>query len=161
MIHKDKFSEEEIKELTYIKEYYRLGTILLDYLIAYIGYESNFNPEAEHKLYRTFRKIKGYFFMTVPTAKRYGMCCNTLTSMSGLEQIKFLFRYLKPYEGKILTPEQLIGILIDPRYTNPDMKTNVFNSKLQCRYPDAKGTILFKQVWEEVNKIYRSGLDGQ
>ena len=160
MIYQNKFSKEETEELTRIGEYYRFNDVMLNYLIAYIGYESDFNADAEHKLYRTFYPIKGYFFMNVPTAKRYGMCCNTLSSRTGLEQIKFLFKYLKPFEGKILKPEQLIGVLIDPKYTNPAMDTNVYNSKLQCRYPN-KGIILFKQIWKEVNDIYKEGLNGQ
>lgn len=161
MIYQDKFSEEEIKELTHIGEYYRFDTVMLDYLIAYIGYESDFNAEASHKLYRIFYPIKGYFFMAVPTAKKYGICCNTLSSKTGVEQIKFLFKYLKPFEGKIFKPEQLIGILIDPKYSNPTMNTNVYNSKLQCRYPPNKGILLFKQVWNEINDIYKEGLNGQ
>ena len=67
------------------------------------------------------------------------------------------------YEQSLMGSYQISSLFIkfiDPKYVNPEMNTNVYNSKLQCRYPN-KGIILFKQIWKEVNDIYKEGLNGQ
>ena len=50
MIYEDRFKPEEIEALLRVKSMLKVSDRVLDYIIAYIGYESNFNPYAQHKI---------------------------------------------------------------------------------------------------------------
>lgn len=161
MIYEDKFKPEEIQAFKQLQQELKLPSRIIDYIIAYIGYESNFNALTKHRISHV-NFAYGFLCYTRRLLKSFYITPRALGSMTPVEQILFLIRYLKPYKHKLIEIDNVVGLLIDPAFvegTKPE--TNVYNSKLQFRYFKSRGHLQFNEILSKVTEIYHQGKEDE
>lgn len=161
MIYEDKFKPEEIQAFKQLQHNLRLSDRILDYIIAYIGYESNFNPKAKHMISH-INSAFGFLCYTRKLLKKHYITPRAIGSKTPVEQIQFLCKYLEPYRNKLNELTNVVGLLIDPIFiegTKPE--TNVYVSKLQYRYFIPRGHLPFSEILNKVTDIYNKGKEDE
>lgn len=157
MIYEDRFKPEEIEALLRIKSMLKVSDRVLDYIIAYIGYESNFNPHAQHKISKS-GVSSGYIAYLASVLKKYHITPKKLSLLPPVNQILFLGTYLYPYRHKLNSLENVVGVLIDPKFIDANINDNVYNSKLQYKYFILGGLLPLSKIYTEVKSIYTQGV---
>lgn len=80
-------------------------------LLAVMYFESCINAQARNKLTRATGLIQ---FMP-STAHNLGTTVEALYAMDDVQQLPYVYAYLKPYSGKLLTTEDLYMAVLWPR----------------------------------------------
>lgn len=159
MIYKDRFNPKEVEALKSIQKMLKISDEILDYIIAYIGYESNFNSQAKHRISKTGISI-GFIYYLSKSIRKFSTP-KEISLMPPEEQILFLGTYLKPHKDKLNTLRNVVGVLIDPRFIDVSLNHNVYNSKLQFNCLVLGGVLPLKNIYSEVESIYLRGKYGR
>lgn len=161
MIYEDKFKPEEIQAFKQVQKELKLSNRIIDYIVAYIGFESNFDYTCKHKISH-IAYTTGFYYFTKKTLKSYHIASKALGSKSPIDQILFLIQYLSPFKHKLCEIENVVGALIDPTFVDGiKPETNVYMSKLQYRYFIPRGHLPFSEILSKVTDIYRQGKEDE
>lgn len=159
MIYEDRFNPKEIEALKSIQKMLKISDEILDYIIAYIGYESNFNSQAKHKISKTC--ISTGFIYYLSKSIRKSSTPKEISLMPPEEQILFIGTYLKPHMNKLNTLRNIVGVLIDPKFLDVSLSHNVYNSKLQFNCLVLGGVLPLENIYSKVKSIYLRGKYGR
>lgn len=159
MIYEDRFNPKEIEALRFIQNMLHISDEILDYIIAYIGYESNFNSQAKHRISKTCISI-GFIYYLSKSIRKFSTP-KEISLMPPEEQILFLGTYLKPHKNKLKTLRNVVGVLIDPKFIDVSLNHNVYNSKLQFNRFVIGGILPLETVYSEVESLYLRGKYGR
>ena len=124
MIYYEKFSAKGREKLKEIQKEFNWSIEQLDWLIACMGFESNFKPRARNKITKATGLIQ---FMPI-TAKSLGTSIDDLMEMEDYEQLEYVKKYFKPYARRIESLEDMYMAILMPRCIGKNPDENVFNS---------------------------------
>jgi len=85
-----------------------------NWLMAVMWFESKLNPQAANP----YGTAVGLIQFTKSTALSLGTTRQELLLMSNVEQLKYVYKYLLPYKGKLNSPGQLYLAIFSPAYLN-------------------------------------------
>lgn len=159
MIYEDRFNPKEIEALKSIQKMLKISDEILDYIIAYIGYESNFNSQANHKISKTCIST-GFIYYLSKSIRKFSTP-KEISLMPPEEQILFIGTYLKPHMNKLNTLRNTVGVLIDPKFLDVSLSHNVYNSKLQFNCLVLGGVLPLENIYSKVKSIYLRGKYGR
>jgi len=112
-----------------------------DALMTVMLFESGLNPAAKNP----YGSASGLIQFTDSTAQSLGTTTAALRSMTTLQQLAYVERYLKQYRGKISTLENLYLSIFYPRYLGQPANT----------------VIPLSSAWVNANKVLDVNGDGK
>lgn len=155
MIYSDKFNDEEKQALLNLQQHFRWTDNKVDWLIASIGFISNFNPKYRNTL--PISRAGGYASFTPKQCKKLGTTTEKLVKMSGAEQIKLIQKFLYPYKHRIFDPIDIVTLFMGFPIDLPP-EGNMYVSELAWKPEYRKSMILPKsRVENDLNQFYARG----
>lgn len=158
MIYYEKFSPKGREKLKEIQREFNWSIEQLDWLIACMGFESNFKPRARNKITKATGLIQ---FMPI-TAKSLGTSIDDLIEMPDYEQLEYVKKYFKPYARRIESLEDMYMAILMPRCIGKTPDENVFNSYKAYSQNivldlNKDGKVTIEEASARVRRIYDSG----
>lgn len=158
MIYYEKFSVKGREKLKEIQREFNWSIEQLDWLIACMGFESNFKPRARNKITKATGLIQ---FMPI-TAKSLGTSIDDLMEMEDYEQLEYVKKYFKPYARRIESLEDMYMAILMPRCIGKTPDENVFNSYKAYSQNivldlNKDGKVTIEEASARVRRIYDSG----
>lgn len=158
VIYYEKFSTKGREKLKEIQKEFDWTIEQLDWLIACIGFESQFKPRARNRISKATGLIQ---FMPL-TAEYLGTTIDELLEMTDYEQLEYVKKYFKPYAHRIESLEDMYMAILMPRCIGKTPDYNVFSSYKAYRQNiildlNKDGKVTIEEATERVRRIYNSG----
>ena len=158
-IFSEKFSPTVLESFRKLQSELKLSDRIINYIIAYIGFECNFDPTVENPITHNHRTVAGYInYLPRAIRNKLGIKSTHIGELPPEDQILILIQYLTPHRNKLIEMTNVVGVLIDPKYVNGTRETNVYNSKLQFRFYRSGGHLPLGEILDKVESIYNKGL---
>lgn len=158
-IFSEKFSPAVLESFRKLQSELKLSDRIINYIIAYIGFECNFDPTVKNKITHTHHTVAGYInYLPRAIRNKLSIKSTRIGELPPEDQILILIQYLTPHRNKLIEMINVVGVLIDPKYVNGTRETNVYNSKLQFRFYRSGGHLPLGEILDKVESIYNKGL---
>lgn len=158
VIYYEKFSTKGREKLKEIQREFDWSIEQLDWLIACIGFESQFKPRARNRTSKATGLIQ---FMPL-TAEYLGTTIDALLEMEDYEQLEYVKKYFKPYAHRIESLEDMYMAILMPRCIGKTPDYNVFSSYKTYSQNiildlNKDGKVTIEEATARVRRIYDSG----
>ena len=112
-----------------------------NHLMMIMYFESELNPKARNK----YGSASGLIQFTAQTAKNLGTTIREIRKMDAIQQLRFVYLYLKPFKGKLKTFLEIYLAIFYPRAVGKGM---------DYKFP-------LSRRWVHANRIFDVDGDGK